>query len=110
MFHRVDTCFALSASRCRHTIQILEDGVILSRVLQGTTDGEVFEKFIEQLLHRCGRWPEPKSVLVMDNTSNHHSDRIQQMCSDAGVKLVCFAHGSWKLLMTAIYRANWKPI
>jgi transposase len=27
-------------------------------------------------------------LLVMDNASFHHSDRIDQMCFDAGVKLV----------------------
>jgi transposase len=27
-------------------------------------------------------------VLVMDNASFHHSGRIEQMCSEAGVKLV----------------------
>jgi transposase len=48
----------------------------------------VFEEFIEQLLPLCGKWPEPKSVLVMDNASFHHTERIQQMCHDAGVKLV----------------------
>ena len=65
-----------------------QDGVLLSRVFQGTTDSALYEDFIEQLLHHCGRWPEPKSVLVMDNASFHHSDRIKQICSDAGVKLV----------------------
>ncbi len=35
-----------------------------------------------------GRWPEPKSVLVIDNTSIHHTERIEQMCRDASVKLV----------------------
>ena len=48
----------------------------------------VFEEFIEQLLPRCGKWPESKSVLVMDNASFHHIQRIEQMCSDAGVKLL----------------------
>jgi transposase len=43
------------------------DGVIFSRIFQGTIDSEFFEDFIEQLLPLCGRWPEPKSVLVMDN-------------------------------------------
>lgn len=43
-----------------------------------------FEDFIAQLLKR----PEPKSVLVMDNASFHHSERIEQMCSEAEVKLV----------------------
>jgi transposase len=37
---------------------------------------------------RVRRWPEPKSVLIMDNTSFHHSERIVQMCLNAGVKLL----------------------
>ncbi|OQE62925.1 hypothetical protein PENNAL_c0256G04169 [Penicillium nalgiovense] len=65
-----------------------QDGIVFSRVFQGSTDASVFEDFIEQLLRHCGKWPEPKSVLVMDNASFHHSDRIEQMCSEAGVKLV----------------------
>lgn len=32
--------------------------------------------------------PEPKSVLVMDNASFHHFERITQMRADAGVKLI----------------------
>ncbi|TVY71305.1 hypothetical protein LSUE1_G004474 [Lachnellula suecica] len=65
-----------------------QDGVILARVFQGSTDSIVFEDFIEQLLPLCGRWPEPKSVLVMDNASFHHSERTEQLCDEAGVKLV----------------------
>jgi len=65
-----------------------QEGVLLSRVFQGMTDTALYEDFIEQLHHHCGRWLELKSVLVMDNASFHHSDRIDQMCFDAGVKLV----------------------
>jgi transposase len=36
----------------------------------------------------CGSWPQRYSVLVMDNASIHHTERISQMCHDAGVKLV----------------------
>jgi transposase len=32
-----------------------------------------------------GRYPEPKSVIVMDNASWHHSGKILQMCREAGV-------------------------
>jgi hypothetical protein len=46
----------------------------------------MFEDFIEQLLHHCGEWPEPKSVLVMDNAFFHHTERISKLCSNAGVK------------------------
>ena len=49
-----------------------QDGIILARVFQGSTDGTVFEDFIEQLLPLMGTWPKPKSVLVMDNASFHH--------------------------------------
>ena len=48
----------------------------------------MFEDFIDKLLQYYGKWLEPKSVLVMDNVSFHHSERISQMCADAGVKLV----------------------
>ncbi|KAJ5371882.1 hypothetical protein N7517_003888 [Penicillium concentricum] len=65
-----------------------QDGIVLSRVFRGSTDAIVFKNFIAQLLQHCGRWPEPKSVLVMDNASFHHSERLAQMCVDAGVKLV----------------------
>lgn len=65
-----------------------QDGILLACVFQGSTDSVVFEDFIEQLLHQCGRWPEPKPVLEMDNASFHYIERIKQMCADAGVKLV----------------------
>ncbi|KAJ6160476.1 hypothetical protein N7470_003872 [Penicillium chermesinum] len=65
-----------------------QDGIILSRIFKGSTDTTFFESFIEQLLQHCGRWPEPKSVLVMDNASFHHSDRIKTLCADAEVKLL----------------------
>jgi transposase len=65
-----------------------QDGITLSQVFQGSTDSTVFEGYIKQLLHHCGRWPAPKSVLVIDNTSFHHTDRIKQIYSDTGVKLV----------------------
>jgi transposase len=53
-----------------------------------TTDAEIFEVFIETLLPYCGRWPDPKSVLIMDKASFHHSEKIQQLCDDAGVVLL----------------------
>jgi transposase len=48
----------------------------------------MFEDFIDKLLRYYGRWPEPKSVLVIDNASFHHSKRISRMYADARVKLV----------------------
>jgi transposase len=65
-----------------------QDGVLFYRVFQGSTDSTVFADFIEELLEHCGRWPEPRSVLVMDNASFHRSERVKTMCDEAGVKLV----------------------
>jgi transposase len=65
-----------------------QDGIELARVYSGSTDAAMFKDFIEQLLCGCGQWPQPKSVLVMDNASFHRSEEIEQMCTNAGVELV----------------------
>lgn len=65
-----------------------QDGIVLRRVIQGSTDGDVFKDFIKRLLQHCNQWPEPMSVLIMDNASFHHMVKIQQLCSDSGVKLI----------------------
>jgi hypothetical protein len=50
---------------------------------------EVFEAFLESnVLPKCNPFPAENSVIVMDNASFHHSERIQQMCAKAGVKLI----------------------
>ena len=55
---------------------------------KGSTDTEIFENFIEELLLYCSRWPALKSVLIIDNASFHHLDKIEQMCDDVGVILL----------------------
>jgi hypothetical protein len=65
-----------------------QNGILLRRVYQGSTDSDLFEDFIWHLLHFCGKYPEPNSVIVMDNASWHHSEKIQQMYEEAGVVLV----------------------
>lgn len=65
-----------------------QDGIVFSRIFRGSTDTTVFEDFIAQLLQHYGRQPEPKSVLVIDNASFYHSERMTQMYIDIGVKLV----------------------
>lgn len=57
-----------------------EDDIVLSQIFQGSTNTIIFEDLIEQLLQHCGKWPKTKSVLVMDNASFHHSERIKEMC------------------------------
>lgn len=61
---------------------------MLSYIYKGSTNSSIFKDFTEELLHHCGRWPEPKSVLIMDNASFYYSERVEQLCSLTGVKLV----------------------
>lgn len=63
-------------------------GVLLARIYSRSTDTEFFNDFIKQLLQHCGRWPEPRSVLVMDNATFHCSDRLKELYEAAGVKLL----------------------
>jgi hypothetical protein len=60
---------------CGRWYQILpayaQDGIVLARMFQGSTNSSIFEDFIEQLLAHCERWLVPKSVLVMDNAYYH---------------------------------------
>lgn len=65
-----------------------QDGIIISDIYQGSIDGTVFESFIQRLLQHCRRFAEPRSVIAMDNASFHRSERVQQLCADAGVKSV----------------------
>jgi transposase len=65
-----------------------QDRMVLRRVFQGSTDVDVFEDFVEQLLQHCNPWPEPKSVLVIDNASFHRTMKIEQIYTDSVVKLI----------------------
>lgn len=91
-FRRTGWSTQIAQFRRERRYQILpayaQDGIVLARVFRGSTDSSVFEDFIKRLLAHCGRWPEPKSVLIMDNASFHHSERVAQLCSAAGVKLL----------------------
>lgn len=65
-----------------------QDGVLIAKIYTCTTDGATFEEFIRELLPLCGRWPEPRSVLIMDNASIHHSSGIRSLCEEAGVLFI----------------------
>jgi hypothetical protein len=51
------------------------DGYIACNVYKGAVNAELFEAFIsEDLLPKCGRFPGPRSIIVMDNARIHGSD------------------------------------
>jgi transposase len=66
------------------------DGYIAARTFEGSGTGDIFEDFIvEDLLPLCNPYPGPKSVIVLDNASIHHSNiyRIKRACHAVGVWL-----------------------
>jgi hypothetical protein len=61
---------------------MLKIALFFLEIFRGSTNTSVFKDFIEQLLQHCGKWPELKSILVMDNASFHRSEQIEQVCVD----------------------------
>ncbi len=50
------------------------DGILAKHIHQGSISGARFEWFLtNEILPRCSRFPRPKSVLILDNASVHHS-------------------------------------
>jgi len=57
----------------------------------GTVNTDRFEMWLEQkLCPTLGRYGfgEPRSLVVMDNATIHHSDRVKKLIEDRGAKLV----------------------
>ena len=49
------------------------DGYIACTIFQGAINRERFIHFLEMdLPHQCGRFPAPRSVIVLDNAKIHH--------------------------------------
>lgn len=63
------------------------NGYLECEVFQGSFNSERFAMFIEKVLRKMNPFPGPRSVLIMDNCSTHHSDMIRPMCEAAGVRL-----------------------
>ncbi|KAI1847678.1 hypothetical protein JX265_013938 [Neoarthrinium moseri] len=95
-----------------------QDGILYYDLFEGTTNHTVYKEFIEQVVQHCGRWPEPKSVLVMDNVPFHRVDRIKEICESAGVLLKFLSPYSPDLNPIEEYfgrlkvfaRRHWRPL
>jgi transposase len=81
--------------RSRTRISVLPaytvEGYIDFITFEGTCNAAIFEEFIlGNVLPLMNRWPQDRSVLVMDNHSIHHAriDSIKEACLLKGVKLV----------------------
>lgn len=67
------------------------EGYITSTTFEGTCTAAIFENFIiDQLLPICNAYPNPRSVIVLDNASVHHKrkDFLKEACMLRGVWLM----------------------
>ena len=62
--------------------------MIYCEVYEQSTDADKVGAFLENLLPFCGRYPEPRSVIFMDNASFHFfTPAVKKAIGDAGVIL-----------------------
>jgi transposase len=58
------------------------EGILHCDIEVGAYTAEAFNHFIEALLTKMNPFPQPNSVLVMDNAPIHKSNQLVQMCED----------------------------
>lgn len=78
-------------TRCSVLPAYSVDGYIpgATLVVEGSVTAAIFEDWLEhRVLPYCEPFPRRRSVIVMDNCSTHHGDRVQQLCDKAGVRLL----------------------
>ena len=65
------------------------NGVLVALVYKGLTNSEGFKFWVANtLLLRCNRFPTKRLVVVIDNASFYHLERIQALFNAFGVKLI----------------------
>lgn len=65
---------------------ITVDGILDLLVYKGHTDKDGFVAWLENgVLPKMNRFPGPNSILVMDNASWHHDNRVTQLAKQYGV-------------------------
>ena len=62
------------------------DGMGSSLAVEGATNREVFETYVEQILAPTLR---PAQVVVMDNLTAHKGERIRELIEHRGCELLC---------------------
>jgi hypothetical protein len=55
------------------------DGMIHCEIIEGSFNGQLFSKFIANLLNFMQQFPGPNSVIIMDNCRIHKAPEIREM-------------------------------
>ncbi|KIK93139.1 hypothetical protein PAXRUDRAFT_789410 [Paxillus rubicundulus Ve08.2h10] len=57
-------------------------GIIYSHIKVGNYNDDQFIKYLQGLLNIMNSYPQPHSVLVMDNCSIHNVDGVEELCTE----------------------------
>lgn len=64
------------------------EGYLCHMIQQGSITSEIFLEFVEgSLLPLCSAYPGPRSVLILDNATIHHSKRLREICEERRILL-----------------------
>lgn len=66
------------------------NGMLYCEIVEGAFNTELFTKFIEGLLEHMNPFPEPNSVIVMDNCAIHKAPEIRELIESRCVSNPCF--------------------
>ena len=62
------------------------DGMISLELVKGSVNGDIFFDFLRgSLIPNMQHFPNPHSVLIMDNCSIHHTERVTDLLQQAGI-------------------------
>jgi transposase len=62
-------------------------GIIWAATVIGSFSGSTFLQFLDGLLTQMNPYPQPRSVLVMDNCAIHHIEEVEIRCRNRSVPL-----------------------
>lgn len=70
--------FQLVSFICRYSLlpALSMDGIIYAKIVEGSFTAMKFYNFIEALLDRMQPFPQPNSVIIMDNARIHKDPRV----------------------------------
>jgi len=82
--------FRVRGTRIASIVAISLDGILAEISYEGgTIDGDTAADAVEEyIIPKMNRFPAPKSVLVLDNASVHHTDQLAAIADSAGIRLV----------------------
>ncbi|KAJ8587036.1 hypothetical protein M405DRAFT_697948, partial [Rhizopogon salebrosus TDB-379] len=58
------------------------NGIIAYDIIEGPVTSERFVQFLREYLPLTNPYPDPRSVLVLDNCRIHHSDEVRHLIEE----------------------------